>query len=113
MLKRAGWIALGLIVGTALGWFLAYDRYALDPDARQTVHVVKEVVSHQDYDVEGAFSDTELVVYMAGSEGATGQVLCQFRAGDFDPTAKRVRVGPVSKKLAFGRLGYLCEAVSD
>jgi len=112
MLKSAGLVAAGLVVGVALGWFFAHARYVQSPDSRQTVHDVKDVVSHREYDSEGALSDTELVVFLEGADGATGQVLCQFPAGSFDAATVRVRVGPVSKKLGFGRVGYLCEVVS-
>jgi hypothetical protein len=112
MLKSAGLLAVGVVAGVVLGWFFAHARYVQGPDSRQTVHDVKEVVSHREYESEGALSDTELVVYLEGTDGTTGQVLCQFPSGGFHGAAEKVRVGPVSKKLGFGRVGYLCEVVA-
>lgn len=84
-------------------------------DARVSVHTVRELVSHQSYEASDTYTDTRLVVFLAGDEGSSAEVLCQFDHGSFDPTQlpPKVRIGPVSKKLGFGRQGYFCEAVND
>ncbi len=112
MLKKVGIFLAGVLLGGFAGAYLTYDTTVADSDARISVHTVKELTSHLSYQAPEAYSDTRLVVYLDGAEGEEAEVLCQFVHGTFDPESmpEKVRIGPVSKKLRFGRLGYLCVA---
>ena len=112
MLKKLGIFMAGVLVGGFAGAYLTYDTSVADSDARLSVHTVKELTSHRSYPTPEAYSDTRLVVYLDGAEGEEAEVLCQFVHGTFDPerVPEKVRIGPVSKKLRFGRLGYFCVA---
>ena len=104
-------VALGGIAGALL---FSSDGLA-SRDARVSIHTVSELVSHQAYDAPGTYTDTSLVVFLEGDDGLSAEVLCQFSHGTFDAAQlpKKVRIGPVSKKLGFGRQGYFCEAATD
>jgi len=104
-------VALGGIAGALL---FSYAGPAVH-DARISVHAVSELVSHQAYDAPGTYTDTRLIVFLDGDDGSSAEVLCQFSHGTFDAAQvpEKVRIGPVSKKLGFGRQGYFCEAVTD
>ena len=112
MLKKTGIFLAGVLLGGLAGTYLTYDTTVADSDARISVHTVKELTSHLSYQAPQAYSDTRLVVYLDGADGEEAEVLCQFVHGTFDPerVPERVRIGPVSKKLRFGRPGYFCVA---
>jgi hypothetical protein len=112
MLKKMGIFLAGVLLGGVAGAYLTYDTSVADSDGRISVHNVKELTSHRSYPAPEAYSDTRLVVYLDGAEGEEAEVLCQFVHGTFDPERmpEKVRIGPVSKKLGFGRLGYFCVA---
>ena len=112
MLQKMGIFLVGALLGGLAGAYLTYDTTVADSDARISVHTVKKLTSHLTYQAQETYSDTRLVVYLDGAEGEEAEVLCQFVHGTFDPERmpQKVRIGPVSKKLRFGRLGYFCVA---
>ncbi len=114
MLKSSVIFVVGALVGGLAGAYWFYDAGVASRDARVSVHTVRELVGNQSYADVGTYTDTRLIVYLEGNEGSDVEVLCQFAHGSFDPerVPEKVQIGPVSKKLGFGRQGYFCEAAS-